>query len=227
MVISIIVPMYNGIEFLEECVTSVIAQTFTDWEMLIGVNGHGDGGEVGRLAHTIATLDPRITVYLQSSLHGKVESSNDLVAKSKGDWICMLDCDDKWEPTKLEKQYRASIMEAKDAVVIGTFCQYFGERSGGPTLPTGYIDPAVLEEYNPMINSSAMIKKEYCLWKYDDINYTMEDYSLWMDICLQGKKLYNVPECLTWHRIHSTSAFNTRGYSNLPLRTRYIQLRTI
>ena len=229
MVISIIIPVYNGIEFLEECVRSVIAQTFTDWEIVIGVNGHGyDGGEVGRLAHTIATLDQRIIVHIQPPpLKGKVESSNDLVAKSKGDWICMLDCDDKWEPTKLEKQYNASMSIAKDAVVIGTFCRYFGEISGGPSLPTGYIDPSILEDYNPVINSSAMIKKEYCQWEYDDINYTMEDYSLWMDICLQGKKLYNVPEHLTWHRIHKTSAFNTQGYSNVPLRTRYIQLRNM
>jgi GT2 family glycosyltransferase len=66
MTISVIIPVYNGIEFLEECVNSVIAQTFTDWEIVIGVNGHGqDGGEVGRIAQNIATLDSRITVYIQ------------------------------------------------------------------------------------------------------------------------------------------------------------------
>ena len=226
--ISVIIPLYNGVEFLEECVKTVISQTFTDWEVLIGVNGHGeDGGEVGRLARLIADLDNRITVYIQPPpLKGKVESSNDLVAKSKSDWICMLDCDDKWEPTKLEKQYQASMSIANEAVVIGTFCRYFGEMSGGPVLPTGYLDPTILEEYNPVINSSAMIKKEYCRWEYDDINYTMEDYSLWMDICLKGKKLYNLPDSLTWHRIHKTSAFNSQGYSNVPLRTRYRQFFT-
>jgi len=222
--ISIIIPLYNGVEFLEECVKTVIAQTFTDWEILIGVNGHGeDGGDVGRIACTIAELDRRMTVYIQT-VKGKVASSNDLVTKAKGDWICMLDCDDKWEPTKLEKQYQASLSIADEAVVIGTCCRYFGEMSGGPSIPTGYIDPAILEDYNPVINSSAMIKKEYSQWEYDDINYTMEDYSLWMDICLQGKKLYNLSEYLTWHRIHKTSAFNTQGYSNEPLRTRYRQL---
>jgi len=227
MVISIIIPVYNGIEFLEECVRSVISQTFEDWEIIIGINGHGhDGGEAGKLAHSIARLDKRITVHIQPPpLKGKVESSNDLVTKSNGDWICMLDCDDKWEPTKLEKQYNASLSIAKDAVVIGTFCHYFGEASGSPNIEAGYIDPIVLEYHNPMINSSAMIKKEYSQWNYDDINYTMEDYSLWMDICLKGMKLYNIPEYLTWHRIHRASAFNTQHYSNLPLRERYIQLR--
>jgi glycosyltransferase involved in cell wall biosynthesis len=225
--ISIVIPVYNGIEFLKECIDSVIIQTYTDWEVLIGVNGHGeDGGEVGKIANTMAALDARISVYIQPPpLKGKVESLHDLVTKAKGDWICILDCDDKWEPTKLEKQYSASLSVAKDAAVIGTFCHYFGERNGGPYLPTGYVHPSILEEYNPIINSSAMIKKQYCLWEYDDINYTMEDYSLWMDICLQGEKLYNIPEYLTWHRIHASSAFNTQGYSNMPLRMRYIQLR--
>lgn len=226
MTISVIIPLYNGVEFLEECVNSVIGQTFTDWEIVIGVNGHGeDGGEVGRFAQNIATRDSRIIVHIQPPpLKGKVESSNDLVTKSKGEWICMLDCDDKWEPTKLERQYYASTTIAKNAAVIGTFCYYFGEKDGIVPVPAGMIGSTYLEKSNPIVNSSAMIKKEYCYWKYDDVSYTMEDYSLWMNISLQGKLLFNIPEYLTWHRIHKTSAFNAKGYSDVPLRTRYTQL---
>ena len=56
-VVSVIIPLYNGVEYLEECVRSVIAQTFTDWEILIGINGHGyDGGEVATIAREIAVL---------------------------------------------------------------------------------------------------------------------------------------------------------------------------
>ena len=225
-VVSVIIPLYNGVEYLEECVRSVIAQTFTDWEILIGINGHGhDGGEVGCLASTIAKLDSRITVYIQAPpLKGKVESSNDLVTKSKGDWICMLDCDDKWEPAKLERQIQASQTVAQNAVVIGSFCHYFGELSGIVPIPAGFIHPSQLERGNPIVNSSAMIQRKYCMWNYDDINYTMEDYSLWMNISLQGKEMYNVPEFLTWHRIHKSSAFNSKHISDIPLRTRYSQL---
>ena len=224
--VSIIIPLYNGVEYLEECVRSVIAQTFTNWEILIGINGHGyDGGEVAPIAHTIAALDPRIKVVIQPPpLHGKVESSNNLIIRSKADWICVLDCDDKWEPTKLEKQFEASNSVAKDAAVIGTFCQYFGELSGIVPVPAGLIHPSQLERGNPVVNSSAMIRREYCYWKYEDVSETMEDYSLWMNISLQGKELYNVPEMLTWHRIHKTSAFNSKNISDIPLRTRYSQL---
>jgi glycosyltransferase involved in cell wall biosynthesis len=220
--ISVIIPLYNGVEYLEECVRSVITQTFTSWEILIGINGHGyDGGEVAPIARKIAELDSRIKVFIQPPpLSGKIESSHDLVSKSTTDWICMLDCDDKWEPTKLEKQVEASKTVAKNAAVIGSFCHYFGELSGNVPLPAGLIHPSQLEMGNPIVNSSAMIQRKYCMWK----NEELEDYSLWMNISLEGKDLYNVPEYLTWHRIHKTSAFNSKHISDVPLRIRFSQL---
>jgi teichuronic acid biosynthesis glycosyltransferase TuaG len=221
-VVSVIIPLYNGVEYLEECVRSVIAQTFTDWEILIGINGHGyDGGEVATIARGIAALDSRIKVFIQPPpLKGKIESSHGLVLKSRADWICMLDCDDKWEPSKLEKQIEASRTVAKNAAVIGSFCHYFGDLTGIVPVPAGLIHPSQLEKSNPIVNSSAMIQREYCMWKDEDL----EDYSLWMNISLQGKDLYNVPEFLAWHRIHKTSAFNSKHVSDVPLRTRYSQL---
>jgi len=222
--VSILVPIYNGIEYLEECINSVISQTFTNWELLIGINGHGyDGGETAVIAKRIASNDNRIIVYVQPPpLKGKSESLNNLVEKTNKNtkWICIIDCDDKWEPTKLEKQIHISQSDASDASVIGTFCRYFGDRHQDLILPSGYISEDILESYNPIINSSSFIKKELCYWE----NIDLEDYSLWMDICLKGGKLYNIPEFLTWHRIHQTSAFNNTILSNDDLRQKYSYL---
>jgi glycosyltransferase involved in cell wall biosynthesis len=225
--ISILTPVFNGIEFLEECINSVRSQTFPDWELWIGINGHGvDGGEVGRIATQLAKSDSRIHVIIQGPpLKGKVESLNHLVSLVSTKWVAILDCDDIWEPTKLETQVRAIQSHASEAAVIGTFCRYFGERSGSPTLESGYIDPSVLENYNPIINSSSLILREYCKWENNDINYTMDDYHLWMKICLLGGKLYTIPEYLVWHRVYSTSAFNSKGYSNDALREWYKKQR--
>lgn len=225
--VSIVTPVYNGIEFLEECVNSVLAQTFTDWEMLIGINGHGaDGGDAARIAQELVARDSRLKLFIQPPpLRGKVESLNHLVEQACADWICILDCDDKWAPTKLEEQIGVVHGEAADADVIGTYCRYFGERDGMPNIPAGYINPAVLEEYNPIINSSAMVRKPHCTWVYNDINYGVEDFHLWMQICLKNKRLYNIPKILTYHRIHSTSAFNSKHYSDAMIRAEYKALR--
>ena len=74
--ISILTPVFNGVEFLEQCIRSVRSQTFPDWELWIGVNGHGeDGGMVAQLASQYAASDLRIHVVVQGPpLKGKVES---------------------------------------------------------------------------------------------------------------------------------------------------------
>ena len=226
--VSILTPVYNGVEYLEECVKSVLEQTFNDWELLIGINGHGtNGGEAAIIAQQLAT-DPRIRVIVQPPpLTGKVESLHHLLSLSSAPWIAVLDCDDKWEPLKLERQLNAIQSDAQHADVIGTYCRYFGHRDNWISLPTGYVDPTILLDYNPIINSSALIKKERCTWKYTDINYGVEDFDLWMNICLEGGQLYNIPEYLTWHRIHPTSAFNSKGYSDEAIRKQYAVLYKI
>ena len=226
--ISILTPVYNGVEFLEECLTSVCNQTYTDWDMWIGVNGHGpDGGEVLATVRRIVSAVPlevrnRIHVRLQPPpLKGKVESLNDLMQYVRGEWIALLDCDDVWDPHKLEIQVRTLKEEGRHAAVLGTFCRYFGTMGGSPHLPAGYIDPTILGQVNPLINSSALVHRSLARWRYTDICYGMEDYDLWMRISLAGGKLYNVPYMLVGHRIHPTSAFNAVGQDPKRLQEQY------
>jgi alpha-1,3-rhamnosyltransferase len=227
--ITILIPLYNGIEYLEECINSVIIQTFTDWKVIIGINGHGvNGGHVVSIVDQISKKDSRISYIIQPPpLKGKVESLNNLITLTSSPWISILDCDDIWEYYKLERQVDALNSDAKDASVIGTFARIFTLKSKHDylTLPHGYIDPNTLTLFNPIVNSSSLIKRELCRWEYN--KYTgnaNEDYWLWMEICLKGGKLYNISEYLTWHRIHETSAFNSKGHSNEQLRNHYISL---
>jgi hypothetical protein len=95
-------------------------------------------------------------------------------------------------------------------------------------LESGYIDPIILERHNPIINSSSLIRREYCTWEYNKNHPEIfEDFYLWMKICLSGRKLYNIPEFLVWHRIHKSSAFNSQGQSDHMLRKWYMEQRVI
>jgi teichuronic acid biosynthesis glycosyltransferase TuaG len=196
--------------------------------VVIGVNGHGaSGGDVGILARLWETLDARVRVYIQPpTIKGKSQSLNDLMQHVCGDWIALLDCDDAWAPTKLEAQIQVLDTVARDAAVIGTHTVYFGDMQGTPTIPTGYIEPTTLLTVNPIINSSVLIRREYCRWDgaYDGI----EDYELWMRIVCAGGKLYNLPQHLTAHRIHTSSAFNTKQHDLSGLRAKYaVALRAL
>lgn len=223
--VSVLIPLYNGIEFLKTALESVKHQTFQSWEVIIGINGHGEtGGEVAsQCLDILAELEePRIRLVVQPNTKGKVESLHGLLAEAKGDWIAMLDCDDAWHSEKLLKQIHCA--EEYHADIVGTFCQYFGEFQGRPELPAGRIESKHLVSSNPIINSSALIRKTICMalgWRYTDICYGMEDYDFWMRAERRGYTLYNLPESLTYHRIHKASAFNTKQQDPKNLQTWY------
>jgi len=216
MKVSILMPIYNGIEFLQESLPSVRRQTHKDWELLIGVNGHDDPQPIVDIAENLRMGDERVRIFVQTT-KGKSDSLNDLMRHVTSDWVALLDVDDLWDITKLEEQTAAI---RPDMAVVGTLCRYFGDLAGSPNIPTGYIDPAVLKTVNPIINSSSLTRKQYCRWtnKYD-----VEDYELWMRICLAGGKLFNLPKILVSHRIHRDSAFNGKQQDVEGLRQMYVK----
>lgn len=207
--ISIIVPLYEGIEFLDECLSSIYNQTFQDFEILIGLNGHEINGSIYERIKKYE--NDKLKIH-QFNIANKSETCNQLVKNCENEIICLLDVDDKWLPNKLEKQ----IVHIKNYDVVGTFCQYFGDRNDFPYLPSGEIPPANFNYLNPIINSSSMFYKQDANW--ENI-FGVEDYEMWLRLNKEGKKFFNVPEFLTYHRIHKSSSFNSsyRQQENLLL----------
>jgi len=209
---SILIPLYNGIEFLEEAIDSVQAQTFPNWEIIVGVNGHPQGSEVYKEAkYIVGYADTRIRVLDLYDLpqKGKSAALNAMLPYTKYSHIAILDADDVWLPKKFEKQY-PFVKDGYD--VVGSQCEYFGELSGSPSIPLGDISSRDFFQANPMINSSSIVKKELCHWvsQWDGV----EDYDLWLRLRKARHTFYNVDEVLVRHRIHRSSAFNAQGNGN-------------
>lgn len=204
--ISILMPIYNGIEFIEDSVPSVMFQTYKEWELIIGVNGHAPDSEVYKKAKKYES--DKIPVHDLHEIKGKSNALNEMVKMCKYDWVCILDVDDTWHSEKLEKQ--VPLMPAFD--VIGTNCRYFGESQASPQIPLGIISDFDFTKLNPMINSSCLVKKELCHWEseYDGV----EDYDLWLRLRKENKRFYNLVDTLVLHRIHRSSAFNAQGNNN-------------
>jgi len=205
--ISILIPIYNGIEFINESVNSVIEQTYEDWELIIAVNGHPENSEVFQIANKFANKDPRIRVYDMYQLKGKSVTLNEMIKLCNHDYVALLDVDDIWLPKKLEFQ----VTKIQDYDVIGTQCVYFGNMNGiVPKIPLGDISNQDFRLVNPIINSSCIIRKELCYWnpEYDGV----EDYELWARLRKSMKNFYNFSEILVKHRIHPSSAFNTQNF---------------
>jgi teichuronic acid biosynthesis glycosyltransferase TuaG len=205
--ISILMPIYNGIEFIGESINSIKAQTYTEWELLIGINGHPEKSEVYSIANKYSS--DKIIVRDFPELKGKSVTLNRLLALSKYDSICLLDVDDIW----IEDKLSAQIPYIDKYDVIGTNCQYFGESSAFPPLYTGEIKEHRFSEVNTIINSSCMINRRSRSIHWDPAWDGVEDYDLWIRLVKEGWTFYNIDSPLVKHRIHSGSFFNTKNKS--------------
>ena len=221
--ITILIPLYNGIEYLPDALNSIISQTYNKWIVLIGINGHGDKSEhiVNKVKEI--TEDSRVIVIIQPpEINNKPKSLNDLMKMVTTEWIALLDADDIWLPKKLESQIE--IINKTDCEVIGTHCEYFGDRTGSPSLPCGIIPRGSTLNYNPIINSSVLFKTEYGRWDELLAREGYEDYDLWLQLDIHHVKMYNIPEILVKHRLYKESFFNTRTADTTLLKQKYSRL---
>lgn len=101
--VSVIMPMHNSASFLREAIDSVLAQTYTNWELLIVDDASTDNSLV--LANEFAKTDNRIKVIRNEHSIGMPSAPRNVGIKlSKGRFIAFLDSDDIWFPQKLEQQ---------------------------------------------------------------------------------------------------------------------------
>ena len=218
--VTIIMPIYNGIEFLPISLGSICQQTYKKWSVLIGINGHEPNSDVFKKATLIAkSLTDKYKlsshqikiVDLHLTIKGKPAASNKLIQFVKTPWISVLDVDDFWMPNKLEQQ--EPFMKSFD--VIGSLCQYFGDISNIPYIPVGDISNYNFLEVCPIINSSVLMKTSLAKWGENEI---LDDYELWLRLRYKENniKFFNVSEILVGHRIHKQSAFNNTSAKYLP-----------
>ena len=221
--VSILMPVYNGSEFLPESVSSVIQQTFTEWELLIAINGYDQPeSTIYQMVRDYikAIGDTRIKVLDYYECKGKAATLNKMLGECQHSYVAILDVDDIWLPGKLAAQQPFLI---KGYDVIGTKCVYFGDMNNIiPAIPTGDITEFNFLKVNPVINSSAVIKKKLAHW--DTTVFGIEDYDLWLRLWKEKRCFYNCDEVLVKHRIHKQSAFNAKGNNNgvEALRLKYI-----
>jgi len=215
MGVTLLMAVYNGVEFFEESLKSVISQTYKDWELLIGINGHERHSDTEKLITSI--IKKHVPVAQKNQIKvtwtpepGKSKVLNKMVPLARYPKIGILDVDDLFMPNKLEKQM--SLTEKYD--VVGTQCYYMYDSVKSTFMPEIPYGPVTRFVPNPIINSSVVMSKELAHWDTKIENGT-EDYDLWLNLNSQGVLFYNVQEPLIYHRIHQKSHFNTGKNSDV------------
>lgn len=209
MWVTILTPVFNGIEYFEECYKSIINQTDQGYIWIIGVNGHGD--ENNTIYTKLKSYTSTQIKIINYDTKGKVDTLNKMMNEVNTPYIAILDIDDIWFPNKLEIQKQV-LDTYKEIDVLGTNLQYIGDLNHVPNLPSGIITLDILFQINPVVNSSVIMKTNIGSWRNF---YNLEDYDLWFRCLLEDKIVVTLPQPLIYHRVYSNSAFNNSGVQDL------------
>jgi len=202
--ISVLMPVWNGAAFLAAAVDSVLAQTFTDFELLVI-----DDGSTDRTPEILgAYADPRLRV-LRLEHAGIVVALNHGLAQARAEWVARLDADDLSEPQRLERQWQAVSRQPK-AVLCHSAVTFFGSETNPASparLPRSRSFMALqLCRRCPITHSTVLFKKTAALTagSYRREERHAEDFSLWGRLLEQGEFIA-LPEKLVRLRLHSQS----------------------
>lgn len=104
--ISIIIPFYNSERYLLRCLTSVLNQSYSDWEAILIDDGSTDDGL--QIALEFLNADKRFKVIQQERNLGPSAARNRGMAEAKGEYLTFLDSDDWWDSDFLERMLQSS-----------------------------------------------------------------------------------------------------------------------
>jgi GT2 family glycosyltransferase len=202
-VVSVIMPCYNAASHLPASVASVLAQSFTDWE-LVAID---DGSRDDTLAWLRAQTDPRIRVHAQSN-QGVSRARNAGVEMARGRYVAFLDADDTWHPAFLEKMLAA--LESCPTAVLA-YCGWqrvglAGDR-GQPFVPPDYENAAKTATLFAGCRwpiHAALVRRQAVLAAggFDATLKNAEDYALWLRIATPAP-IVRVPEVLAFYHFHA------------------------
>ena len=217
--VTVVIPAYNAMAYLSETVSSVLAQSFTDFELLIVNDGSTD-----QIDDWAAALpDPRVRLIAQEN-QGLPGARNTGIREAQGQYIAFLDADDLWESTKLEKQMQCLQANA-DVGVVYTWTLLVDEMG----QPTGRVFASQAEgnvwqqllETDVISNGSSAIVRRECFETVGDFDRTLtsaEDLDMWLRIAVHYPFAV-VKEPLTLYRQYASSMSKNRQRMLQNLRT--------
>ncbi|MFZ5593840.1 MAG: glycosyltransferase family 2 protein [Pseudomonadota bacterium] len=203
--ISVIMPCYNAVSFVEESVRCVLDQTHGNVELLVVDDGSTDGSQE-ILRQLGARYPERIRIYHQEN-KGPYPARNLALKHARGEYAAFLDADDFWHQDCLAKLYDAMMTSHADLAYCGW--QNVGEGAPGtqPHVPPKYEEDDPVTRFLkgcPWPIHAALIRREIidAVNGFSERCFSAMDYDLWLRILAVTRKMIRVPEVLSFYRWH-------------------------
>lgn len=201
--VSVVMPAYNVAPYIGAAMESVLAQTFTDFELLVVDDGSTD--ESGAIAARYAARDARVRVARQANA-GISAARNHALRLAQGGVIAILDSDDTWDPAYLQEQM--AILASRPDVDIVTGNAWFLGSSlhGRPARPWPDSRPVptlaslLADETAVFIMSVFRRTVPETIGRFDESLRTNEDYDFWLRAAAAGFVFYRNDRPLGFYR---------------------------
>ena len=205
--ISVLLPVYNGIEFLQEAIESICAQTEKRWKLIVINDGSSDGS-----ADYLDSLEDERIVVVHQENAGLSAALNEGLKYCDTQYVARMDCDDVAYPHRFATQL--AFMEANPEVgLVGSQIKRLGKKrtDGGSHLPTEHDElfEALMEGHHAICHPAIFCRREV----FDQVGgYTGglgEEWDLFLKIG-EKWKLANIDEVLLGYRFHKSSINGSR-----------------
>jgi len=202
--ISIISPSYNSEKFIHDTIKSVLAQTYSFWELII-VDDNSTDNSI-KIIEQYAKTDARIKLLINPTNKGAAFSRNKALEHSRGRFIAFLDSDDIWEPEKLK--FQIDFMIKHDCSISFTEYACFNEDLSKKLyiihVPEsidyrGYLKNTIIGMSTSMIDKAKVGK-----FGFFDLR-TRQDTYLWITLLKNGHIAHGIQKCLAKYRARKTS----------------------
>ncbi len=199
--VSIIIPMHNSSKHIEECIDSVLNQTYENIELVIVDDKSSDNSI--ELVEKIC--DDRIKIIKLSQNVGAAQARNTGIDYATGDYICFLDSDDFWNLEKIEKQVNF-IEENNYSFIYSGYAYFRNNKITTAHVPNSINYEAALK--NTTIFTSTVMFNMRKLKKEDIYMPNIkrgQDTATWWKVLKKGITAYGIDEVLAFYRVGEKS----------------------
>jgi len=200
--VTVVIPVYNREKYMAQTIRSILAQTFTDFELLVIDDGSTDRSR--EIVHSFS--DQRIRLVCHPTNLGIPRTRNKGIELARGEYLAFLDSDDYAYPTRLARQ-STFLDNHLDYAAVGTWIEWMDEEGH----PLGRIkrkavsaeEIAAQRLFRSGLENSTSMARTAILRKYPHNEQISlgEDFDLWSRIAARHK-LANLPEVLVYRREH-------------------------
>lgn len=202
--VSVILPVYNGLPYLEKAIQSILNQTFSNFELLILDDASTDNS--WELIKKYAAKDKRIRAFQNKKNLGIGKALNLLIKKTSAQFLARMDADDLMLEKRLEKQINY-LQKHPDIVVLGSFMKEIDKKDrvmGKRIMPVKHKDIYNMMYYamgiqNPTVVFNRKLIPQNFSW-YQEAGL-IEDLDMFFRLFKYGR-FANLPEFLMLYRIH-------------------------